>query len=182
MVLQFACSKAGLILYSLDPSATSDSEKAKESLAAALTLTEANVLVTPETHDDINYIRLCKSVIPETNIFDFGHGMPFMSPRFPHLRLPIQTGFDQNDEGNLGFLLLRHMVVPSGNLDTFTGAAEIAADTPLAGQLTVGADGIPTGVGKPLTNAQVVSQKTWPTYCKILDQQFHDVKGVGVIF
>ena len=180
MVLQFACSKAGLILYTLDPTAVSDPIKAKESLSAALTLTEANVLVTPETHLDTNYISLCKSVIPETRIFDFSNGMPFVSPRFPHLRLPIQTGFDQNDEGNLGFLLLRHMVVPGGNLESML--ENISSETPLAGQLSVGSDGVPTGVGKHLTNAQVVAQNVWPTYCKILAKEFHDVEGVGVIF
>lgn len=182
MVLQFACSKAGLVLYSLDPTASADTDRAKQALEAALTVTEANVLVTPETHDDVNYLSLCKDVIPETRIFDFANGMPFVTPRFPHLRLPIQTGFDQNDEGNLGFLLLRHMIVPSDNLDSLSDAKGMTPDTPLAGQLSLGSDGVPSGLGKTLTHAQVVSQTVWPTYCKVLKKEFHDVSGVGVIF
>ena len=116
MVLQFACSKSGLVLYHLDPMlATKDPEVAKEALSKALTLTKANVLITQEAGSDVNYVRLVESVIPEIRVFDFAQGRPFVTPRFPHLRFPIHTGFDQDDKW--GMLLLKHFVIPAENLD-----------------------------------------------------------------
>ncbi|EEC47901.1 predicted protein [Phaeodactylum tricornutum CCAP 1055/1] len=181
MVLQFACAKSGLVLYTLDPMlATTDREKAKEALAKALEITKANVLVSQEAGNDVNYISLGHSVIPELRIFDFSLGIPFITPRFPHLRFPIHTGFDQDDKE--GWLPLRHMVVPSGNLETFVDPAKISKDTPLAGELLIGADGVPTGVGKTLSNEQVVKNKIWPTFAKVLAKEYHEIKGVGVVF
>jgi hypothetical protein len=182
MVLQFACSKAGMVLYTLDPAlATTDPAKAEEALAAALTITKANVLVSQEAGSDVNFIRLASKVIPELRVFDFTNGMPFVTPRFPHLRFPIHTGFDQDDKA--GWLPLRHMIVPSDNLDTFVKEASITADTPLMGELVLdAATGIPVKLGKTLTNQQVVANKVWPTYNSILEKKFHEVPGVGVIF
>ena len=81
MVLQFACSKSGLVLYNLDPTvAITDPEAAKEALSQALTLTKANVLITQEAGSDVNYVRLCEAVIPELRIFDFAEGTPFVTP------------------------------------------------------------------------------------------------------
>jgi hypothetical protein len=181
MVLQFACSKAGMVLYTLDPMlATTDPAAAEQALAAALTLTKANVLVSQEAGSDVNYIRLAAKVIPETRIFDFANGMPFVTPRFPHLRFPIHTGFDQDDKA--GWLPLRHMIVPSDNLDSYVTESTITADTPLCGELVLDAAGIPVSLGKTLTNQQVVANKVWPTYASILEKKFHEVAGVGVIF
>ena len=86
-ILQFACSKAGFVLYNLDPNpslAKSNPEAAKAALSKALELTEANVLITQEAGDDVNYVDLTTGVIPEIRIFDFGEGMPFITPRYPH--------------------------------------------------------------------------------------------------
>jgi hypothetical protein len=183
MVLQFACSKAGLILYSLDPSiATSDLDTAQKALSAALTLSKANVLVSQEAGNDVNYISLVQSVIPELRIFDFSFGMPFVTPRFPHLRMCIHTGFDQDDK--YGWLPLRQMVVPSDNLKNFVDTkTQVTAKTPLAGEFQLDAKGIPTGLGATLTNEQVLLKgNVWPTISAILKKQFHTVEGVGVIF
>jgi hypothetical protein len=181
MVLQFACSKAGMVLYTLDPMlATTNPAKAEQALAAALTLTKANVLVSQEAGSDVNYIRLASKVIPELRIFDFASGMPFVTPRFPHLRFSLHTGFDQDDKA--GWLPLRHMIVPSDNLDTYVAKGAVTADTPLAGALVLDAAGIPVSLGKTLTNQQVVASKVWPTYASILEKKFHKVAGVGVIF
>lgn len=181
MVLQFACSKAGMVLYTLDPAlATTDPAAAEQALAAALTLTKANVLVSQEAGSDVNFIRLAAKVIPETRIFDFANGMPFVTPRFPHLRLPIHTGFDQDDKA--GWLPLRHMVVPSDNLDTFVSDSSITADIPLCGTFKLDGSGIPVSLGKTMTHQQVVAGKVWPTYCSILEKKFHEVAGVGVVF
>ena len=79
MILQFACSKSGLVLYNLDPAlATTDPEAAKDALAAALEITKANVLISQEAGSDVNYVRICERVIPELRIFDFslGRGLP----------------------------------------------------------------------------------------------------------
>ena len=182
MVLQFACSKSGLILYNLDPTlATKDPEAAKEALSAALTLTKANVLISQEAGSDVNYIRLVESVIPEIEIFDFSNGMPFVTPRYPHLRLPIHTGFDQEDKW--GMLLLKHMIVPSDNLDThLPDGFKVDGSTPLLGELKCDANGIPTGLGKIQTNDQVRESGVWSTYSRILSRDYHEVEGVGVIF
>merc|ERR1719183_2315300 len=66
-VLQFACSKAGLVLYNLDASqAISDPEGAKAALARALELTEASVLVSQEAGNDVSYARLVEAVVPDS--------------------------------------------------------------------------------------------------------------------
>lgn len=181
MVLQFACSKAGLILYTLDPAlAITDPEASKQALKAALELSKANVFVSQEAGSDVNYVVLAQDVIPEVGIFDYSRGMPFVTPRFPHLRFCIQTGFDQDDK--YGWLRLAHMVVPSNNLDQFVPPGSVTAQTPLAGHFVLDAKGIPTGLGKTLTNEEVVKGAVWPTFTKILKKEFHQVEGIGVVF
>jgi hypothetical protein len=181
MVLQFACSKAGFVLYSLDPAqAIKEPAKAQEALEAALKVTKANVLVSQEAGSDVNYIRIAEVVVPELRIFDYSAGMPFLTPRFPDLRFCIHTGFDQEDKW--GWLPLRHMVVPSNNLDAHVNVSKLTASTPLAGELVLDKNGIPTGTGKTLTNEQVHAKKIWPTYSNILERHFHEVEGVGVVF
>jgi hypothetical protein len=182
MVLQFACSKAGLILYTLDPAlATKDKAASEEALAKALELTKANIFVSQEAGDDVNYITLAQNVIPELRFFDTSVGAPFVTPRFPHLRMCVHTGFDQDDKH--GWFALRHLVVPSDNLDTHVPVDTLTAATPLAGQLTLDkTSNMPTSIGKPLTNEQVIQKGVWPTYSSILNSKYHDVEGVGVIF
>mmetsp|Transcript_21908 Transcript_21908/g.46214 ORF Transcript_21908/g.46214 Transcript_21908/m.46214 type:complete len:302 (-) Transcript_21908:281-1186(-) len=181
MVLQFACSKAGLVLYNLDPSlATTDPEAAKEALAQALTVTKANVLVSQEAGSDVNYVRLCESVIPEVRFFDFAEGKPFVTPRFPDLRLPIHTGFDQDDKW--GMLLLKQFVVPADNLRDHLQGFTVDGSTPFLGELVVDAKGIPTGTGAIQTNDEVAASGALETYSKILSRDFHVVEGEGVVW
>jgi len=182
MVLQFACSKAGMVLYTLDPStATTDPEAAKDALKVALELSKANILVSQEAGSDVNYVQLAHGVIPELRIFATSGGMPFVTPRFPHLRMCIHTGFDQDEKQ--GWYPLRHCIVPSDNLDQYVDRAKIGAETPLAGQFKLDGRGIPTGTGPTLTNEQVAKQTdVWPTYASILNKKYHEVEGVGVVF
>jgi len=181
MVLQFACSKAGFKFYHLDPTlATKDAEKAKMALSEALNLSKANILVSQEGADDVNYINLVEDIIPDLDLFDFSTGMPFVCPQFPHLRFPIHTGFDQDQKW--GWLPLKHMLVPSENLDEYLEGFEISGNTPLLGQFTLGSDGVPTGLGKTLTNDEVIQENTWPTFSAILKKEFHEVDGVGVVW
>ena len=164
----------------MDPAqAISDSEGAKAALAKALEITEANVLVSQEAGSDVNYVRLVKEVVPETRIFDFGDGLPFISPRFPHLRFPVHTGFDSED--NDGMILYKEMLVDSGETKNLLAGTVIDGSTPLMGELTVGADGLPA-LGKVLTNAEVDKSGVWPTYSSILKKEYQDVAGVGVVF
>jgi len=179
MVLQFACSKSGLILYTLDPTAATSPEAAEKSLKAALELSNANVLVSQEAGNDVNYVRLAQSVIPELRVYSTSSGAPFVTPRFPHLRLCIHTGFDQDDK--YGWLPLRHCVVPSDNLKDYVDAASIGPKTPLAGEFKLDKDGVPTGTSV-LTNEDVLKKNAWPTYSAILNKKFHQVEGVGVVF
>ena len=181
MVLQFACSKAGLIFYHLDPSlATTSPGKAKTALSEALTLSKANILVSQEAADDVNYIHRVEEIIPDVDLFDFSDGLAFVCPQFPHLRFPIHTGFDQ--EQKWGWLLLKHMIVPSDNLDDYLEGEELTGSTPLLGQFELDKDGVPTGLGKTLTNDQVVKNNAWPTFNAILKKEFHEVEGVGVVW
>lgn len=178
MILQFACSKAGLILYELDPSlAITDPASSKLALEKALTITKANVLVSQEAGDDVNYVQLAESVIPELQISDMSSGMPFISPRFPHLRFCLQTGFD--DEDTEGWYRYAYFLVPG---EEAKNLATVGPNLPLKGELELNPQGIPTGVKTALTNQQVIDQKVWPTYSKILEKDFHNVEGVGVIF
>ena len=169
-----------MILYSLDPAqAITDPEGAKASLAKALTITEANVLVTQEAADEVHYAQLCKEVIPEIRIFSFDGGMPFLSGYYPHLRFPIHTGFEIGE--NYGMVPLKHMLVPSGELNTLLGDSSISGSTPLCGELQMDSNGLPVK-GKLLTNDEVVKHNVWPTVSSILNKQYIEVEGVGVIF
>ena len=174
------CSKTGLVLYWLDPAqAISDPEGAKNSLKRALEVTEANILFSQEAGDDVNYFRLCTEVIPEIRIFDFGDGMPFITPRFPHLRFPIHTGFDVQDKH--GMMHLKNLIVPSGQLETLLDGFVPTGKTPLMGELVTGPDGLPAK-GKILTNEEVVASNAWPTFNSILKKEYLEVAGVGVVF
>lgn len=180
-IIQFTCSKAGLVLYHLDPAQAIDNpEGAKASLKAALEVTEANILFTQEAGNDVNYFRLCTEVIPEVRIFNFGDGMPFITPRFPHLRLPIHTGFDV--QGKHGMLHLRSLIVPSGQLSNLLEGFTPTATTPLMGELVLDKNGLPTSKGKVLTNEEVLKSNAWPTFSSILKKEYVEVDGVGVIF
>lgn len=185
-ILQFACSKAGFLLYHLDPNpelAKSNPEQSKAALAKALELTNANVLFTQEAGDDVNYITLTEGVIPETRIFDFANGMPFFTPRYPHLRFPVHTGYSITDKE--GMYAFKHFLVPSNNLDSLlrdTGCKELDGKTPLLGELVLGEDGIPTKTGKVLTNEEVFKSKAWPEFTSILNREYKEIGGVGVVF
>jgi len=180
-VLQFACSKAGLILYNLDPYvAVLDTKAAKEALDAALTLTKANALISMEAGNDVNYTRLIEAVIPETRIFNFEDGMPFITPRYPHLRLPIHTGLEYDDTP--GMIPLYDIICPTHNLEGSMKGTKVDGTSPLAGVMDVSADGIPTQIGKPLTNDEVVESGMWPEFSSILNKEYSEVKGVGVVY
>jgi len=180
-ILQFACSKAGLVLYHLDPSvAIQDKELSQKALSKALDLTEANVLVTEEAGSDVNYVNIVKSVIPEIRIFDFGEGMPFITPRYPHLRFPIHTGFDY--QGKPGMVPLTEMLCPTGDVDSLLAGTKPDGQTPLMGQLVLGSDGVPTSIGDTLSNEQVVEGNCWPEFISILKKEYIEVEGTGVVF
>jgi len=181
MIIQFACSKSGLILYNLDPSlAITDPEAAKQALAQALSLTKANVLISQEAGSDVNYVRLCEAVIPEIRFFDFSEGKPFITPRYPHLRLPIHTGFDQDDKW--GMLLLKQFVVPADNLSDHLDGFTVDGSTPFLGEFVLDANGIPSETGKIQTNDEVTKSGVLDTFSKIISKEFHVVEGEGVVW
>jgi len=181
MVIQFACSKAGLILYNLDPMvATEDPEAAKQALSQALTLTKANVLISQEAGCDVNYVRLCEAIIPELRVFDFAEGKQFVTPRFPHLRLPVHTGHDQIDKW--GMLCLKHFVIPSDNLSDHLHGFTVDGNTPFLGEFVLDSCGIPTETGKVRTNDEVFKSGMLETFSKILNKDFHVVEGEGVVW
>eukprot|EP00814_Leptocylindrus_danicus_P008632 CAMPEP_0116005464 /NCGR_PEP_ID=MMETSP0321-20121206/1178_1 /TAXON_ID=163516 /ORGANISM="Leptocylindrus danicus var. danicus, Strain B650" /LENGTH=249 /DNA_ID=CAMNT_0003473891 /DNA_START=222 /DNA_END=971 /DNA_ORIENTATION=- len=180
-VLQFACAKAGFVLYSLDPAqAVDDPDGACDALAKALTETNAVALFSLETGNDVNYLRLCKKVIPETRMFDFASGEQFFTPRFPNLRMPIHTGFDRMGD-KYGFVLYKHLLAPNGATPALLADAAISEKTPLCGELVTGKDGT-LSKGKVLTSDEVVKGKVWSEFSSILEKKFIEVPGVGVIF
>jgi len=180
-ILQFACSKAGFVLYHLDPlEAAKDPIKSKGALKKALEITEATCLFSQEAGDDVNYINLCKEVVPEIRIFDFADGMPFVSPRFPHLRFPIHTGFDIVNKW--GMQSFKHMLVPAEDLDFLLEGVDLNGETPLLGEIVLGDDGLPVGKGGILSNDDVTRGGKWPEFSSIVKKDYIEVEGVGVIF
>jgi len=181
-ILQFACSKSGLILYTLDPyQAVADKEGAVASLAKALEITEANVLIQLEAGMDTNFITLLDQIVPEIGIFDFAEGIPFLTPRFPHLRLCVHTGF--SDEDTPGMFPYKHMLIDSNDTAKRLEAKgfTLTANSPLLGELKTGTDGLPT-LGKLMSNEEVQKSGVWPEYNSILAKQYLEVPGIGVIF
>jgi hypothetical protein len=192
MILQFACAKAGLLLYTLDPVQSSSTE----AFAQALTLSQANIVIIPEAYNDINYIRLAEQVVVETRFFDFSTGSPFVSPSFPHVRLPVHTGFDQYQQW--GWIPYRQLLVPSNNLSNYISGSSASTvsggEIPLCGQFVydetkMNGSSIPIDITAPLTHSQIMQQPPpvidslgWSTYQKVLNKSFHVVDGVGVIF
>jgi hypothetical protein len=165
----------------MDPSSTSDVESSRAALAKALTLTKANVLITQEAGQDRNFVKsYVEYVIPETTIFNFGDGMPFFTPRFPHLRFPIHTGFDNRDKP--GMLSLRHFLSPVGDLESWVKDNKPTASTPLYGELVVDSKGIPTKLGKTMTNEEVAKANVWPIFSKMLQKQYQEVEGIGNVW
>eukprot|EP00571_Detonula_confervacea_P014837 CAMPEP_0172303150 /NCGR_PEP_ID=MMETSP1058-20130122/4731_1 /TAXON_ID=83371 /ORGANISM="Detonula confervacea, Strain CCMP 353" /LENGTH=313 /DNA_ID=CAMNT_0013013867 /DNA_START=42 /DNA_END=983 /DNA_ORIENTATION=+ len=184
-ILQFACSKAGFLLYNLDPNpelAKSNPEAAKAALAKALELTEANVLITQEAGNDVNYVDLTKGVVPEIRIFDYAEAMPFFTPRYPHLRFPVHTGYDIVDKE--GMIAFKHFLLPSDNLDSLlrnSGSKEVDGKTPLLGELVLDKDGIPVKTGKVFSNEEVFQTKAWPEFNSVLNREYKEIPGVGVV-
>lgn len=179
-ILQFACSKAGLVLYHLDPSTSSTDE----ALSAALTLTSANVLITQEAGNNMNYIDVVEKVIPEIRIFDVGDGLPFFTPRYPHLRFPIHTGFEY--AVSAGMIPLKDMLCPTGQSEKLAmengGGVALSGKTPLMGELVLDGNGVPVKLGKVLSNDEVLKGNLWPEVSSILKKDYFEVEGVGVVF
>ena len=180
-VLQFACAKAGFVLYSLDPMLpVEDKDLACEALEKALVETNAAALITLHAGNDVDYLSICKKVIPETKVFDFASGEEFFTPKFPNLRMPVHCGFD-NLDGKHGFIVFKHLLMPNGaTSDLLEEYGELTDATPLLGELVTASDGLPTK-GKVLTNAEVVNGKVWPEFSSILEKKYIEVAGTGVV-
>jgi len=180
-ILQFACSKAGFVLYHLDPLlAVKDRDGAKKALAKALELSRANVLISQDAGNDINYVSLVQEIVPETRIFNVGDGLPFFTPRYPDLRFPVHTGFDYAD--NPGMIPINQLLCPTGELSNVLVDHKIDGDTPLMGNFILGSDEIPTKKGQISTNQEVIDSKVWPEFTSILEKKYREVEGVGVVF
>lgn len=145
-------------------------------------MSKANVLITQEAGNDTNYIRIVEEVIPEIRIFNMDDGMPFFTPRFPHLRLPIHTGFDYQDKG--GMIPLMDMLCDTEDLEGILKATGKIVDgkTGLLGEFEYGKDGVPTKVGKVLNNDEVLASGVWPEFVSVLKKEYREVEGVGVVF
>lgn len=182
-ILQLACSKGGFVLYQLDPSlATTNIDAAKASLKNALEITEATCLFSQQAGDDVNYVRIIKEIIPEVKYFDIYEGKPFFTPRFPHLRFPIHTGLDIVASECRGIIPYKYFIVPvTGELDKLLDGAKFDGTTPLLGELTTEKDGT-VKKGKVLTNDEVFKTKAWPEVCSMVNKDYIEVEGVGVIF
>lgn len=177
-VLQFACSKAGFILYNLDPYlAVLDTTTAKEALHKALELSDATALISMEAGNDVNYIRLIEQVVPETRIFNFDDGMPFFTPRFPNLRLPIHLGFDYADKP--GMIPMYDIICPTENLPASLEGEVMIGATPLRGEFVLDSKGVPSALGKVMTNDEVVESGVWPEFSIALAKEYREVEGVG---
>jgi len=128
----------------------------------------------------LSLITLSGKYFTDIRFFDFSEGKPFITPRFPHLRLPIHTGFDQDDKW--GMLLLKQFVIPAGNLKEHLDGFTVTGSTPFLGELVLDDKGIPTGTGKIQTNDDVTKSGVLETFSKILSKDFHVVEGEGVVW
>jgi hypothetical protein len=144
-------------------------------------------LITQEAGSDVNYVRLCKEVIPEIRLWDFGTGLPFFSPRFPHLRYPVHTGFDHTNK--TGMIPYNDMLIPSGELKShLSDHAPLDGTTPLYGTLQFSSvnsdttDGTSLTLGKVYSNDEVVQNNVWPIYNDILNQNYKEIPGIGNIW
>jgi len=186
-ILQVACSKGGFILYHLDPSlAITNREAAKASLKNALEVTEATCLFSQQAGDDVNYVRICKEVIPEVRYFDIYEGMPFFTPRFPHLRFPIHTGLDVDAGECLGIIPYKYFLVPiSPEFKKFhapKSSQVLDGSTPLMGELIVDEKNGSVKKGKLLSNDEVMKSMAWPQVCSMVKKEYIEVEGIGVVF
>lgn len=121
-------------------------------------------------------------MIPELRIFNQDDGMPFIAPQFPHLRLPIHTGFDYSDKA--GMIPFSDMLCPTNDLAASlkrTGKT-VGDKTALMGELEVGSDGVPTKKGKVLNNDEVLKSGAWPEFSAVLKKEYTEVEGTGVVF
>lgn len=170
-----------MTLYHLDPAiAQSSTEDAKAALSAALELTEANVLMTQEAGQDVNYVNIVEQVVPEVLIFNWSDGMPFITPRFPHLRFPIHTGFEY--AGKDGMVPLYDMLCSTGESEKLLDGEVVDGKTPLLGELVVDAKGIPVKLGKYMGSDEIIAGNVWPEFTSILKKEYVEVEGVGNVF
>jgi len=98
------------------------------------------------------------------------------------LRFPVHTGFDIVDKE--GMMAFKNFLVPSDNLDSLllnSGSHEIDGKTPLLGELVVDKDGIPVKTGTSLTNEEVFKTKAWPNFNSVLNREYKEIAGVGVV-
>ena len=138
------------------------------------------MLFTQEAGSDVNYVNLTEGVVPEIRIFDFADGMPFFTPRYPHLRFPVHTGYSIVDKE--GMYAFKHFLVPSNNLDNMLGGKALDGKTPLLGELVLDKEGVPVKTGKVLSNEEVFKAKAWPEFSSILSREYKEISGVGVVF
>jgi len=106
--------------------------------------------------------------------------MPFFTPRYPHLRFPVHTGYSIVDKE--GMYAFKHFLVPSNNLDSMLRGTALDGKTPLLGELVLDNDGIPVKTGKVMTNEEVFKAKAWPEFSSILSREYKEIGGVGVVF
>ena len=128
----------------------------------------------------MNYVNLTEGVVPEIRIFDFADGMPFFTPRYPHLRFPVHTGYSIVDKE--GMYAFKHFLVPSNNLDSMLRGTALDGKTPLLGELVLDSDVIPVKTGTVMTNEEVFKAKAWPEFSSILSREYKEIGGVGVVF
>lgn len=78
----------------------------------------------------------------------------------------------------------KHFLLPSDNLDSLlrdTGCKALDGKTPLLGELVLDNDGIPVKTGKVLTNEEVWKANAWPEFTSVLNREYKEIPGVGVV-
>lgn len=77
---------------------------------------------------------------------------------------------------------LSDMLCPTGDVDSLIGGDKVVdGKTALLGELVVGSDGS-VKTGKVLSNDEVVKSGVWPEFNSILNKDYREVEGVGVVW
>ena len=77
---------------------------------------------------------------------------------------------------------LQDILCDTGDLEGVMKGHVVDGSTPLLGELKVDSNGIPTGVGKALSNEEIVQKGVWPQMTSILKKEYSEVGGVGAVF
>jgi len=114
----------------------------------------------PDVIQDVNYLEIMKSVVPEIVDYNETLGFPFRSTKFPSLRYCVHTGFDIED----GLTNYKHIMA-------FNGEPKDRSKETDPVFFDISSDG---KVGKTMNHKEAVEHEGWTTVNAILSKQYSE--------